>query len=90
MLSALPLNWVVGLLDVALLLPGSDVSSSARADEWLLVVKRLSRPPRDIHDRLQLRLHKNLCRLFMRPLGWRCKRDWHCDRGEAFKVLGCH
>lgn len=73
MLSALPLNWVVGLLDVALLLPGSDVSSSARADEWLLVVKRLSRPPRDIHDRLQLRLHKNLCRLFMRPLGWRCK-----------------
>ena len=73
MLSALLLNWVVGLLDVALLLPGSDVSSSASADEWLLVGRRLSRPPRDIHDRLQLRLHKNLCCWFVRPLDWRCK-----------------
>lgn len=74
MLSALPLNWVVGLFDVALLLLGSDVSSSASADEWLLVVKHLSRLPRDIHDRLQLSLHKNPCCLFVRLLGWRCER----------------
>jgi hypothetical protein len=46
-LSALLLNWVVGLLDVALLLLGSDVSSLASADEWLLERKTLSRPPRD-------------------------------------------
>lgn len=73
MLSALLLKWVVGLLDVALLLLGSDVSSSPSADEWALVRKRLSRPPRDIHDRLQLRLHKNLCRLFVRLLGCGCE-----------------
>lgn len=35
MLSARLLNWVVGLLDVALLLLRLDVSSSVSADEWL-------------------------------------------------------
>lgn len=47
MFSARLLNWVVGLLDVALLLLRSDVSGSKSADEWLFVMKRLSRPPRD-------------------------------------------
>lgn len=36
MLSARLLNWVVGLLDVALLLLRSGVSGAASADEWLL------------------------------------------------------
>lgn len=48
MLSARLLNWVVGLLDVALLLLRSGVSGAARADEWLLGRKSPSRPPRDI------------------------------------------
>lgn len=48
MLSARLLNWVVGLLDVALLLLGSGVSGSAGADEWPFGMKRLSRPPRDV------------------------------------------
>ena len=48
MLSARLLNWVVGLLDVALLLLRSDVSGWVRADEWLFALKRLSRPPGDI------------------------------------------